>query len=90
MYSQVYVDDPALTVVGPPRRGQRVLDCTLVWWLLLGMPLSWTKGHVHEELGKHVWIGVEYSLREDGVAIMELPAAYFGKPGQAVATAGNR
>ena len=40
VHSQVYVDDPALTVVGPPKIAQHALDCILMWWLLLGLPLS--------------------------------------------------
>ena len=77
VHSQVYVDDPALTVVGPPKQYQHALDCILIWWLLLGLPLSWKKGHYYDNGQKHVWIGVEFSIREDGAAVMELPKKYL-------------
>ena len=70
VHSQVYVDDPAITVVGPRKRAQHALDCILVWWLVLGLPLSWKKGHVYDSGERHIWIGVEFHLRDDGTAIM--------------------
>ena len=43
----------------------------------MGLPLAWKKGHSYDNDQKHVWIGVEFSIREDGAAVMELPKKYL-------------
>lgn len=43
---QLYVDDPVLATAGHPRDVEEALDLVLLWWLLLGVPLAWGKGHL--------------------------------------------
>ena len=42
--SQVYVDDPAVTLAGDPKPMSATIDTLLCWWLVLGFPLAWDKG----------------------------------------------
>ena len=46
----------------------------LLWWLVLGLDLSWRKGYFGA--GVHDWIGVRYDLPEQGPT-MELPRKYL-------------
>jgi hypothetical protein len=51
----------------------------LMYWLTLGIPLSWKKGSIHDlasGCGPYTWIGVEYSLARPGLAKMAVPAAF--------------
>ena len=48
----------------------------VLWWLLLGVPLSWAKGAIYFGLGLHTWIGVVFSTPSEGVARMALPAPF--------------
>ena len=47
-----------------------------MWWLLLGIPLSWKKGATFEKGGVHRWIGIDYSV-EGRMAVMRLPPAFL-------------
>ena len=42
--SQLYVDDPAITLSGTPTNMSSTIDDILGWWLVLGLPLAWEKG----------------------------------------------
>jgi hypothetical protein len=72
---QVYVDDPAIVVSGSSAQQSTSIDLAILWWLVLGIPLSWRKGAVHAATEQHVWIGVEFRLLRSGVAQMTLPPA---------------
>ena len=51
---QCYVDDPVMVVRGQPEVRKEVIQLVVLWWLLLGFPLSWSKA----QLGANVtWIG---------------------------------
>ena len=41
---QLYVDDPILTVEGNIEEQHCAIDLLVLWWLCLGIPLSWSKG----------------------------------------------
>ena len=73
---QVYVDDPAIVVSGSSAQQSTSIDLAILWWLVLGIPLSWRKGAVHAATEQHVWIGVEFRLLRSGVARMTLPPAF--------------
>ena len=75
--SQLYVDDPAITVGGSKAEIQRKTDLILLWWLVLGIPLAWNKGSLHWDETDHEWIGVKYSWDDSGDVKMELPVAYL-------------
>ena len=38
---QLYVDDPAVTLLGDETQQQEAIDVLVLWWLVLGIPLSW-------------------------------------------------
>ena len=38
--SQLYVDDPAISVIGPLAVAERELSIPLMWWLVLGPSLA--------------------------------------------------
>ena len=72
--SQLYVDDPALTFTGTKTRIRKTLDAVLLFWLILGMPLAWKEGSFFMDNERHTWIGVLFSISEDGRACMQLPS----------------
>ena len=75
--SQLYVDDPAITVGGATADIHKKIDLLLLWWLVLGIPLAWKKGSLHFDQEPHEWIGVRYSWCTNGDVKMELPPAYL-------------
>ena len=75
--SQLYVDDPAITARGSADEIQLAFDLVLLWWLVLGIPLAWSKGATTRSTEKHVWIGVTYEITEPGVVLMSLPEKYL-------------
>ena len=72
--SQLYVDDPAIAMVGTKAWALREGTLPLLWWLVLGLDLAWRKGYFG--VGRHDWIGVSYNFTPDGVT-MELPTTYI-------------
>ncbi len=51
---QCYVDDPILSIVGPPRKRREIALGTVLLWLVLGFDLSWAKGQYGSQVE---WIG---------------------------------
>ena len=45
---QLYVDDPAVVVSGSDAQRSISIDLAILWWLVLGVPLSWKKWPMHE------------------------------------------
>ena len=72
---QLYVDDPVLTVRGTELARRRAIDLVILFWLVLGIPLSWKKGQLYKVDEEHRWIGIVYSVCQDG-ALMRLPRDY--------------
>ena len=72
---QLYVDDPALTVAGSPTEQHRTIDVFVLWLLVLGIPLSWSKGVYADKL-HHTWIGVTFASREPGTCTMTVPETF--------------
>ena len=73
---QLYVDDPALTLAGDHKQQRRAIDVFTLWLLVLGIPLSWSKGsYVDNKLG-HSWVGVEFRCRAPGTCTMTVPEAF--------------
>ena len=63
---QVFVDDPFLAARGTRARRRRTLCIALLFWLAMGMTLSWVK----KQLGfKVVWIGVQIELSREEVTL---------------------
>ena len=54
---------------------RRAIDLVILFWLALGIPLSWKKGAVYNLDEEHRWIGIVYSSCPDG-AVMRLPKEY--------------
>ena len=69
---QLYVDDPALTLRGRADQINTAMDIVIMFWLALGIPLSWKKGEVFEAEVPHRWIGILYDFVPEG-ARMRLP-----------------
>jgi len=72
---QMYVDDPIAAVHGTRKRVLLALDLLLLWWLVLGVPLSWKKGVLSWE--SHAWIGVVYKPLPSGDVCMTLPPSFL-------------
>ena len=53
----------------------KFIEGLIVWWLLLGVPLSWTKGSYTRGSEPHKWIGIIYKIVDEG-ALMRLPPEY--------------
>ena len=70
---QLYVDDPVISACGPLELAERELSLPLMWWLVLGPILAWSKGSFGT--GSHVWIGVKYT--PGPYITMELPPDYL-------------
>ena len=70
---QLYVDDPALTLAGSEEEQNRAIDLLVLWFLVLGIPLSWQKGFFGQIESGHTWIGVRFGLAAPGVASLTLP-----------------
>ena len=51
-------------------------DVLILWWLALGIPLSWKKGVLVRHLEPCHWIGVKFTPRPNGFVWMELPDAF--------------
>ena len=75
--SQLYVDDPAITVAGSPTTGPKTRDVVLLWWLVLGLPLAWKKGMVYDKTEEHTWIGVTFRVLDDNTVAMGIPKSYL-------------
>ena len=73
---QLYVDDPVLTVVGDPDQQHCAVDLLVLWWLCLGIPLSWSKGSFVDARTPHNWIGVTFISRSPGSATLSFPQAF--------------
>ena len=73
---QLYVDDPAVTLLGTASQQQEAIDILVLWWLVLGIPLSWKKGSFTPASQKHTWIGVDFIVRESH-AVLSLPEEFL-------------
>ena len=73
---QLYVDDPTLVTWGSASQRAASFGLAVLLWMVLGVPLSWTKGAVHPAQAIHVWIGVCFSSPSPGVARMTLPTQF--------------
>ena len=67
--SQLYVDDPTITVTGSPATVQQTLDSVPLWWLVLGLPLAWKKGMVYDKYEVHTWVSVTFQVMEDNTVL---------------------
>ena len=74
-FLELYVDDPVISVRAKPAEADATFDMVILWWLTLGLPLSWKKGSMSDGSVPHRWIGIEYTLTEAG-AIMRLPPQF--------------
>merc|ERR1712085_77085 len=76
--AQLYVDDPIVSVRSTEVDAKYTLDLVILWWLVLGIPLSWKKGFLTSGATPHRWIGIDYTLTAEG-AVMRLPPAYVAE-----------
>ena len=70
---QVYVDDPALALVGSWEGRVRLLSRALLWAAVLGFPIAWDKAYAGNSI---VWGGAQISLGtgdEQGTVIVTIP-----------------
>jgi len=72
---QTYVDDPMATCCGDKVAVGRAIDMLVLWWLVLGVPLSWRKGALSWD--SHCWIGVVYRNAPACSVIMSLPPTFL-------------
>ena len=69
---QLYVDDPVLVASGSDTDRQEQLDLAILWWLVMGIPLSWKKGSSSSTDETYRWIGVDFKLISPGLAQLQL------------------
>ena len=70
---QLYVDDPALAMVGTKQWALAEGSIPILWWLVLGLSPSWRKGSFTDSgTSGRDRIGVHYDFGIDGPT-MELP-----------------
>ena len=71
------MDDLALAMVGSKQWVLSEGSIPILWWLVLGLSLSWLKGSFTDSgTSGHDWIGVHYDFGIDGPT-MELPGTYL-------------
>ena len=75
---QMYVDDPVLSCLGAEKECKLSFDLVILWWMLLGIPLSWKKGSIYPQNVEHRWIGIDYTLVDTG-ARMRLPPDFVAE-----------
>ena len=73
---QLYVDDPVLTLEGSLEEQHTAVDLLCLWWLILGIPLSWDKGSFSPGRQAHEWIGVRFWSERPGTATMSIPTPF--------------
>merc|ERR1712194_147420 len=73
--AQLYVDDPIVSLRATEAQAKSTLDLVILWWLVLGILLSWKKGFLTAGAEPHRWIGIDYTLTAEG-ALMRLPPAF--------------
>ena len=74
---QLFVDDPAVAVVGTPSENTKALDLLILWWMCLGFPLAWKKGKRAKAEEVHGWIGIEFKVSDDDLVTMAVPEQYL-------------
>ena len=74
----MYVDDPVLSCIGSEQAAKLSFDLVILWWMLLGIPLSWKKGSIFTQNVEHRWIGIDYTLVDAG-ARMRLPPDFVAE-----------
>ena len=72
---QLYVDDPVVSVRAKEDQAHETFDLVILWWLTLGLPLSWKQRPLTRGSEPHRWIGIDYTLGDTG-AIMRLPPQF--------------
>ena len=70
---QLYVDDPALAILGTREQALQEGSLPILWWLVLGLKLSSSTGYFGN--GAHDLIGVLYAIGPSAPT-MELPPKY--------------
>ena len=73
---QLYVDDPPLVLDGSLEQQHEALDVFVLWLLVLGIPLSWSKGSFSQARDRHTWIGVDFHVPSPGLAVLTVPGPF--------------
>ena len=73
---QMYVDDPAVGILGTEQQARRLGVTLLLWWSALGASLSWAKTHFGTQAK---WIGAQINVAIKGVVQLSIPDAYIEK-----------
>ena len=73
---QLYVDDTAFVLGGTDASVSEGIDILLLWWMLIGCDLAWSKGSVLLATEPHTWIGVQHHWT-GWAAVMELPPKFL-------------
>ena len=71
--TEVYVDDPWVVAAGPLAHRTRCMCILLLWWLALGLNISWGK----LQRGAQVtWIGAEIAIVDEATVRVSLPPRF--------------
>jgi hypothetical protein len=57
--AQLYVDDPAIAVMGTVAHRSKTVYTILLWWSVLNIPLAWSKAQYSQST---TWIGAKLSI----------------------------
>ena len=71
--TEVYVDDPCLVLAGTGDEARRLATRALMWWLALGLRISWPKGVFKQSV---TWIGACISARQPDRVTVAVPEKY--------------
>ena len=74
---QLYVDDPAITLKGTLPQQQTAVDLLTLWWLILGVSLSWDKGSFTSGHAAHDWIGVKFWPHAPDTSTISVPTQFL-------------
>ena len=88
----LYVDDAAVAIAGTPDEIVEAFDLLLLFLLVLGAPIAWSKVALHPIFAADPvrWIGVDFDLVASGAARLRLPPAFVKELLEQVEAAAGR
>ena len=70
---ETYVDDPIVVMRGSKAKNRINATLVIMWWLALGLPISWGKGAIDDHTA---WIGANLQIIAGRGVRVEIPEKY--------------